>query len=66
MAAAFLRLADYERAAGCCDDVVGDDAEPVDLHDAVDLGERAVQEPEVAARRWPSRFLGCETGPVSV
>src|SRR5450756_614359 len=49
MAVVFLRLADHERAAGGGDDVVGDDAEPVDLHDAVDLGEQAVQEPEVAA-----------------
>jgi hypothetical protein len=42
MAVVFLRLADHERAAVGGDDVVGDDAEPVDLHDAVDLGKQVM------------------------
>ncbi len=42
-------LADDEGAAGGLDDVAGDDGEVVDLHDAGDLGEQAVDEPEVPA-----------------
>jgi len=42
MAVVFVGLADHERAAGGGDDVVGDDAELVDLHDAVDLGEQVM------------------------
>jgi len=42
-------LADDEGAAGGLDDVAGDDGEVVDLHDAGDLGEQAVNEPEVSA-----------------
>jgi len=42
-------FADDEGAAGGLDDVAGDDGEVVDLHDTGDLGEQAVDEPEVPA-----------------
>jgi hypothetical protein len=38
---AALRVADDEGAAGCLDDVVGDNGEVVDLQDAFDLDEQA-------------------------
>lgn len=41
--------ADDQGAPGGFDDVVSDDAESVDFEDALDLGEQAVQQPEVAA-----------------
>ena len=38
-----------ESAGGCFDDVVGDGVELVDLQDASDLGEEALEEAEVAS-----------------
>jgi hypothetical protein len=40
---------DDKGAAGGLDDVAGDGVEFVDLHDAFDLGEESVDEPEVAS-----------------
>lgn len=40
--------ADDEGAAGGLDDVGGDGGQFVDSHDAADLGEEALEEPEVA------------------
>ena len=40
---------DNERAAGSLHNLVGDDGQFVDLHDPFDLGEKPMQEAEVAA-----------------
>ena len=41
--------ADHERTPGCLDHVIGDDVQPIDFQDALDLDEEAVQQPEIAA-----------------
>src|SRR5215831_5408382 len=41
--------ADDQRASGGCDDIVRDDREAVDLEDAFDLHEEAMQKPEIPA-----------------
>jgi hypothetical protein len=49
-----LCVADDESAAGGLDDVVGEDGQIVDLHDAFDLDEQSVDEAEGAAGEMPS------------
>lgn len=44
-----LDVAGDEGVAGGLDDVAGDDRQLVELHDAFDLHEQAVEEPEVAS-----------------
>ena len=44
-----LQAADDKRLAGGFDDFLGDRAQVVDLHDALDLREQALHEAEVAA-----------------
>lgn len=46
---AALRRTDHERAPGGFDHIVADDRKAVDLEDALDLDEQAVEQPEVAA-----------------
>ena len=64
--ASALGDADDERAAGGFDDIVRDDREAVDLEDAFDLHEEAVQEPEVAASDAGDGGDGLAVGEVSV
>ena len=56
--------ADDEGAAGCFDDVVGDGVQVVDLHDAVDLDEQPLDEPEVSAGDAGDRGYGLGVGEV--
>ncbi len=59
-----LRVADDEGAAGGFDDVAGDDGEVVDLQDAFDLDEQAVNESEVAVGDAADRGDGLGVGEV--
>jgi len=57
-------FADDEGAAGGLADVAGDDGEVVDFRDAGDLGESAVDEPEVPAGDASDRGDGLGVGEI--
>ena len=60
----YVALVGDEGAGGCFDDVVGDGVELVDLQDASDLGEEALEEAEVASGDAFDRGDGLGVGEV--